>query len=200
MSSKDYTAPASLQLVTLLKSLPAGSTSLLKQFNLCTLNYLIKASIVQDPLFRWEVVLSVILLDMWRLLLCVVSILFQCPTSLLSMVDTSVGGKTSIDLPQGKNIIGVYKQPSKIIADVATLQTLTKVDFASGMAEMVKYGLLVESQLVGTIRARIFGNKRELNPLKYGRIAETCRTSDPGENKYCCRQILSNKGCAPYSI
>jgi 3-dehydroquinate synthase len=90
----------------------------------------------------------------------------QCPTSLLSMVDTSVGGKTGIDLPQGKNIIGVYKQPSKIIADVATLQTLTKVDFASGMAEIVKYGLLVESNLLEQLERgylEISGNRFPTN-------------------------------------
>ncbi len=109
----------------------------------------------------------------------------QCPTSLLSMVDTSVGGKTSIDLPQGKNIIGVYKQPSKIIADVATLQTLTKVDFASGMAEIVKYGLIVESNLLEQLEHGYLETSWESIPLKYWRIAETCRTSDPGENKYC---------------
>jgi 3-dehydroquinate synthase len=74
-----------------------------------------------------------------------------CPTSLISMVDTSVGGKTGIDLPQGKNIIGVYKQPSKVIADVGALLTLPQSDFASGMAEIVKYGLLVESNLLEQI-------------------------------------------------
>jgi 3-dehydroquinate synthase len=75
----------------------------------------------------------------------------QCPTSLISMVDTSVGGKTAIDLPQGKNMIGVYKQPTKVIADVATLLTLPQSDFASGMAEIVKYGLVVESDLLEQI-------------------------------------------------
>ena len=75
----------------------------------------------------------------------------QCPTSLMSMVDTSVGGKTSIDLPQGKNIIGVYKQPKKVIADVATLQTLQQSDLASGMAEVVKHGLIAESNLLEQI-------------------------------------------------
>jgi 3-dehydroquinate synthetase len=69
----------------------------------------------------------------------------------MSMVDTSVGGKTSIDLPEGKNIIGIYKQPTMVIADVATLQTLPHLDFASGMAEMVKYGLIVESDLLEQI-------------------------------------------------
>ncbi len=75
----------------------------------------------------------------------------QCPTSLIAMVDTSVGGKAGIDLPEGKNLIGVYKQPAKIIADVATLQTLPQPDFASGMAEVIKHGLIAESSLLDQI-------------------------------------------------
>jgi 3-dehydroquinate synthase len=71
----------------------------------------------------------------------------QCPTSLLAMADTSIGGKTSIDLPQGKNLIGIFKQPSMVIADVATLQSLPAREFTSGMAEVVKHGLLADSDL-----------------------------------------------------
>jgi len=75
----------------------------------------------------------------------------HCPTSLMAMVDTSVGGKTSIDLPQGRNMIGVYKQPVKVIADVATLHTLPRADFASGLVEVIKYGLIFESDLLEQI-------------------------------------------------
>jgi shikimate kinase len=69
----------------------------------------------------------------------------QCPTSLLALADTSVGGKSGLDLPQGKNLIGVMKQPSAIIADVATLQTLPREEFVSGMAEVIKHGLLADT-------------------------------------------------------
>ncbi|MFV0439582.1 MAG: 3-dehydroquinate synthase [Desulfopila sp.] len=72
----------------------------------------------------------------------------QCPTSLLSMVDTSIGGKTSIDLPKGKNFIGAFKAPSMVIADVALLQTLPAGDFIAGMAEVVKHGLIADSNLL----------------------------------------------------
>lgn len=72
----------------------------------------------------------------------------QCPTSLLAMADTSIGGKTSIDLPQGKNLVGAFKQPSMVIADVALLQTLPKAEFVSGMAEVVKHGLIADSDLL----------------------------------------------------
>jgi 3-dehydroquinate synthase len=72
----------------------------------------------------------------------------QCPTSLLAMADTSVGGKTGLDLPQGKNLIGAFKQPTVVIADVATLQTLPPEDFASGMAEVIKHGLIADTDLL----------------------------------------------------
>jgi 3-dehydroquinate synthase len=72
----------------------------------------------------------------------------QCPTSLVALVDTSVGGKNGIDLPQGKNLIGVLKQPSAVIADVATLQTLPREEFISGMSEVIKHGLLADTDLL----------------------------------------------------
>ncbi|MGB5231078.1 MAG: 3-dehydroquinate synthase [Desulfoprunum sp.] len=71
----------------------------------------------------------------------------QCPTSLLAMADTSIGGKIGIDVPQGKNLIGIFKQPAMVIADVATLQSLPAPEFASGMAEIIKHGLLADSDL-----------------------------------------------------
>jgi len=88
----------------------------------------------------------------------------QCPTSLIAMVDTSVGGKTSIDLPQGKNMIGVYKQPTKVIADVATLQTLPQVDFASGMAEVIKHGLIAESNLLEQVEQGYWAKNWDRSP------------------------------------
>ena len=71
----------------------------------------------------------------------------QCPTTLLAMVDASVGGKTGVDLPQGKNLIGAFKQPLAVIADLATLQSLPEAEFASGMAEVVKHGLIAGGDL-----------------------------------------------------
>jgi 3-dehydroquinate synthase len=66
----------------------------------------------------------------------------QCPTSLLAMVDASVGGKTGVDLPQGKNLVGAFKQPTAVLSDISTLHTLPSAEFAAGMAEVVKHGLL----------------------------------------------------------
>ncbi len=75
----------------------------------------------------------------------------QCPTSLLAMVDTSIGGKSGVDLPRGKNVIGVFKQPKTVIADVATLQSLSPRTFASGMAEVIKHGLIADPELLKKI-------------------------------------------------
>ncbi|WP_083567661.1 3-dehydroquinate synthase [Hyphomicrobium sp. CS1GBMeth3] len=66
----------------------------------------------------------------------------QIPTSLLAQVDSSVGGKTGINTPQGKNLIGVFHQPSLVIADTDVLKTLPQREMRAGYAEVVKYGLL----------------------------------------------------------
>ncbi len=71
----------------------------------------------------------------------------QCPTSLLAMVDASVGGKTGVDLPQGKNLVGAFKQPMAVFADLSTLTTLPPEEFSSGMAEVIKAGLIADAAL-----------------------------------------------------
>jgi 3-dehydroquinate synthase len=72
----------------------------------------------------------------------------QVPTSLLSMVDASVGGKVGVDLPQGKNLIGAFKQPEMVIVDTDVLQTLPEVEWRCGLAEVVKAGLLDDESLL----------------------------------------------------
>jgi 3-dehydroquinate synthase len=66
----------------------------------------------------------------------------QMPTTLLAQVDSAIGGKTGIDTPQGKNLIGTFHQPSLVLADVTVLTTLSKREFRAGYAEVVKYGLI----------------------------------------------------------
>jgi len=66
----------------------------------------------------------------------------QVPTTLLSQVDSSVGGKTGVNHPRGKNMIGAFKQPRSVLIDTASLSTLPDREFAAGMAEVIKYGLI----------------------------------------------------------
>ncbi|MEI6808893.1 MAG: iron-containing alcohol dehydrogenase, partial [bacterium] len=66
----------------------------------------------------------------------------QVPTSLLAMVDSSVGGKTGINLKQGKNLVGAFYQPVEVTADLSVLKTLPRREYVSGLAEVVKYGVI----------------------------------------------------------
>ncbi|MBK9122228.1 MAG: 3-dehydroquinate synthase [Chloroflexi bacterium] len=68
--------------------------------------------------------------------------LIQMPTSLLAMVDSSVGGKVGVDLPEGKNLVGAFKQPTVVLIDTDFLATLPEVEWRCGMAEVVKAGLI----------------------------------------------------------
>ena len=68
----------------------------------------------------------------------------QIPTSLLAQVDSSVGGKTGINHPLGKNMIGAFHQPKAVLIDIDTLQTLPGEQFRAGMAEVIKHGLIAD--------------------------------------------------------
>lgn len=78
---------------------------------------------------------------------------YQAPTSLLAMVDASVGGKTGIDLPAGKNLVGAFWQPRAVVADVTTLSTLPEREFRQGSVELVKHGLLADPKLLEAFQA-----------------------------------------------
>lgn len=69
----------------------------------------------------------------------------QVPTTLLAMVDSSVGGKTAVDLPQGKNLVGAFHPPRAVIADTATLRTLPARELRAGLAETAKYGAIADA-------------------------------------------------------
>ena len=75
------------------------------------------------------------------------------PTSLLAMVDSSVGGKTAVDLPEGKNLVGMFYQPDVVLCDYELLKTLTPEFFADGMAEVIKYGVISSKNLFELLEA-----------------------------------------------
>ncbi|SEI17102.1 3-dehydroquinate synthase [Tardiphaga sp. OK245] len=77
----------------------------------------------------------------------------QVPTSLLAQVDSSVGGKTGINSPQGKNLLGAFHQPVMVVADTAVLDTLSPRQFRSGYAEVAKYGVLGDHQFFTWLEA-----------------------------------------------
>ena len=77
----------------------------------------------------------------------------QVPTTLLAQVDSSVGGKTGVNHPKGKNMIGAFHQPRCVIADVATLSTLSDREYRAGIAEVVKYGLIYDAGFLDWLEA-----------------------------------------------
>jgi len=77
----------------------------------------------------------------------------QIPTTLLSQVDSSVGGKTGINTPQGKNLVGAFHQPALVLADTLVLESLPARDFLAGYGEVVKYGLLGDAAFFDWLEA-----------------------------------------------
>jgi 3-dehydroquinate synthase len=99
----------------------------------------------------------------------------QMPTTLLSQVDSSVGGKTGINHPLGKNMIGAFYQPQCVIADIETLKTLPQREFSAGMAEVIKYGLIRDEPFFDWIEKNIEGLIK-LNPsLLIEAIQRSCQ-------------------------
>jgi 3-dehydroquinate synthase len=78
----------------------------------------------------------------------------QLPTTLLSMVDSSVGGKTAVDIPQGKNLVGAFHVPRAVLADTASLRTLPPRELRAGLAEVIKYGAIMDAGFLTWLDAR----------------------------------------------
>ncbi|MFQ3190268.1 MAG: 3-dehydroquinate synthase [Paraglaciecola sp.] len=98
----------------------------------------------------------------------------QIPTTLLSQVDSSVGGKTAVNHPLGKNMIGAFYQPKAVLIDTSSLTTLPEREFAAGMAEVIKYGVIYDADFFTWLEENQQAIKhKELEALQY-MIARCC--------------------------
>jgi 3-dehydroquinate synthase len=101
----------------------------------------------------------------------------QVPTTLLAQVDSSVGGKTAINHPLGKNMIGAFYQPRLVLADIATLDTLPEAELCAGLAEVIKYGLIRDPEFFAWLEANI----------------ERLRAREPAALAYAVHRSCANK-------
>lgn len=99
----------------------------------------------------------------------------QIPTTLLAQVDSSVGGKTAVNHPLGKNMIGAFHQPRVVIADTDVLQTLPDREFAAGLAEVIKYGLIRDAVFLGWLEDNLSLLRRRGTAALAHAIERSCR-------------------------
>jgi 3-dehydroquinate synthase len=88
----------------------------------------------------------------------------QAPTTLLAMVDAAIGGKTAVNLPEGKNLLGAFHQPVAVVTDVTTLATLPELEYRSGLGEVAKYALMPEGAEVAAILDEHADGVRDRDP------------------------------------
>jgi 3-dehydroquinate synthase len=119
----------------------------------------------------------------------------QAPTTLLAMIDASIGGKTGVDVPAGKNLVGAFHQPRGVVADIETLATLPKPHIAAGMAEAIKHAVIADAAYLDALLADAAAIRaRDLAALervvaRSVAIKEAVVAADPGEGGH--RQILN---------
>ncbi|KAB8314744.1 3-dehydroquinate synthase, partial [Tolypothrix campylonemoides VB511288] len=99
----------------------------------------------------------------------------QLPTTLLAMVDSSVGGKTAVDLPAGKNLVGAFHPPRAVFADTRTLRTLPDRELRAGFAEVVKYGAVLEASFLDWLDAHADALLARDDAALAEAIARSCR-------------------------
>lgn len=99
----------------------------------------------------------------------------QIPTTLLSQVDSSVGGKTGVNHPLGKNLLGAFHQPRCVVIDTATLSTLPEREFSAGMAEVIKHGAIADLDYFNSLEANIEALMRRDTTVLASAILRSCR-------------------------
>ena len=97
----------------------------------------------------------------------------QVPTTLTAQVDSAIGGKTGVDLPQGKNLLGTIYQPSLVLSDLAVLSSLPERNWSDGFAEVIKYGVIRDAALFGLLEKQGVDGVRG-NPRMLEKIVERC--------------------------
>ena len=121
----------------------------------------------------------------------------QIPTTLLAMVDSSVGGKTAIDIPEGKNLVGAFYQPSLVICDSYVLDTLPDTVFADGCAEVIKYGVINDRELYERLRDPI---RPQIEEVIERCVCDKRDVVDADERDTGVRQLLNLGHTAAHSI
>jgi 3-dehydroquinate synthase len=119
----------------------------------------------------------------------------QIPTTLLAQVDSSVGGKTGVDLPEGKNLLGTFYQPKAVYVDLSFLRTLSDQDFGNGMAEIIKYSIIADNGLFELLEHESNGIKKRDPSLMKSLVGRSCKIKagiiEMDEKELGLRRILN---------
>jgi 3-dehydroquinate synthase len=118
----------------------------------------------------------------------------QIPTTLLAMVDSSVGGKTGLNLPEGKNLAGAFHQPKLVVADLNTLKTLPAREFSAGMAEVIKYGAIAKRGLFDRVAKGVTAEDADLVGIIETCVAIKARIVEVDEFETGTQRALLNFG------
>ena len=122
----------------------------------------------------------------------------QVPTSLLAQVDSSVGGKTGINLPLAKNSVGAFWQPQCVMIDPSVLRTLDPTEFASGLAEVVKYGVIMDKEFFEFLESNVKAINNLEMPVLESMIRRCCelkaRVVEEDEREISGRRVILNYG------